>query len=187
MAHSRTLNAKDPEVRARLPHLRLPSFRIARQPASVRQRRRANQKKEFTPIDVWLQDNFYDPTTINPVSWDFETARRLQLEPFQRDILRHVLTPDDAGLFPYRTIVWSQIKKSGKTTIAGAVGAYFAAEVEAPNVVLTVANDQEQSAGQNLQCCEADVQSSGRVSPDEPAREARDSSQQRDADSSNRE
>src|SRR5262249_8786334 len=50
------------------------------------------------------------------------------------------------GRMPYRTIIWSQPKKSGKTQIAGAVGAWWADQF-ANDLVLTVANDQEQSAG----------------------------------------
>lgn len=96
----------------------------------------------------WIESNVIDPTTVNPLTWDFSTAKFLKLEPFQKRIIRHVTTLDRKnGLFPYRTIVWSQIKKSGKTQIAGAIGAWFAAQVEAPNLVLTVANNQEQSAG----------------------------------------
>lgn len=134
------------EIRARVPSIGLPRFRFSEQ-HSIRQARRQEEKKEFTPADEWIEAHVVDPTSVNKVTWDFATARRLTLEPFQRDILRHVLTPDADGLFPYTTVVWSQIKKSGKTQIAGAVGAWYAAEVEAPNIVLTIANDQEQSAG----------------------------------------
>lgn len=81
------------------------------------------------------------------MTWDFSTARKLKLTSTQRRILDHVCTLDGDGLFPYRTVIWSQIKKSGKTQIAGAVGAWFGAQIEAPNLVLTVANNQEQSAG----------------------------------------
>lgn len=96
----------------------------------------------------WIENNVIDPTTVNPLTWDFSTARFLKLERAQRRIIRRVMTLDKTtGLFPYRTVVWSQIKKSGKTATAGAVGAWFAAQVEAPNLVLTVANNQEQSAG----------------------------------------
>lgn len=105
---------------------------------------------ERPPVDCvdWIESNVIDPTTVNPLTWDFSTARFLKLEPFQKSIIRHVTRLDPkTGLFPYRTIVWSQIKKSGKTQIAGAIGAWFAAQVEAPNLVLTVANNQEQSAG----------------------------------------
>lgn len=105
---------------------------------------------EKPPEDIvtWIESNVIDPTTVNAMTWDFSTARFLKLETVQKRILRHVLSLDPkTGLFPYRTVVWSQIKKSGKTGTAGAVGAWFAAQIEAPNLVLTVANNQEQSAG----------------------------------------
>lgn len=119
--------------------------------SSVREARAdqtATQKVQSIQKAVdWIEDNVIDPTTVNQMTWDFATARKLKLTKTQRRILDHLLTLDADGLFPYRTVVWSQIKKSGKTQIAGAVGAWFGAQIEAPNLVLTVANSQEQSAG----------------------------------------
>lgn len=109
----------------------------------------------------WIEENVIDPTTVNTLTWDFSTARTLKLASFQRRILNKVLTLDKDGLFPYRTVVWSQIKKSGKTQIAGAVGAWFAAQIEAPNLVLTVANNQEQSAGRIFDAMKPTLKSLG--------------------------
>jgi hypothetical protein len=95
----------------------------------------------------WIEANVYDSSTVSLAGWDYSHARLLRLEEYQRRILSAVLTPDESGRFPYRTVVWSQIKKSGKTQIAGAVGAWWASEIEAPNLVLCLANDEEQSAG----------------------------------------
>lgn len=113
----------------------------------MREARRPTEQKKADPPCQWIEENVIDPTSVNSMTWDFTTAKRIKLAPFQRRILTHVLTLDKNGLFPYQTVVWSQIKKSGKTQIAGAVGAYFAAQIEAPNLVLTIANNQEQSAG----------------------------------------
>jgi hypothetical protein len=99
------------------------------------------------PVCQWMEDNVYDHTTVNTQGWDYSKARKLRLAKFQKEILSHVLGFDPLGYLPYSHIFWSQIKKSGKTQIAGGVGAWFADEVEAPNLVLMLANSQEQSAG----------------------------------------
>jgi phage terminase large subunit-like protein len=106
-------------------------------------------EKRFLPFSAWVEDNFYDPTTVIQYgkTWIFDTAETLKLEATQRRIVDFVLTPNKKGHFPYETIVYSTIKKEGKTTLAGAVGAWFAACIEPPNLILTLANDQEQSAG----------------------------------------
>jgi phage terminase large subunit-like protein len=106
-------------------------------------------EKRFLPFSAWAEENFYDPTSVIQFgkNWVFDTARTIELEDTQRRIVDFVLTPDKDGYFPYETIVYSTIKKEGKTTLAGAVGAWFAACVEPPNLILTLANDQEQSAG----------------------------------------
>lgn len=107
------------------------------------------QETRFIPFSTWVEQNFYDPTTVIQFGkqWVFDTAQTLILEATQKRIVDFVLTPDDKGNFPYQTIVYSTIKKEGKTTLAGAVGAWFAACIEPPNLILTLANDQEQSAG----------------------------------------
>ncbi len=51
------------------------------------------------------------------------------------------------GKFKYSTVVWSQPKKHGKTQIAAAVGAWWACKIQAPDIVMTMASNQEQSAG----------------------------------------
>jgi hypothetical protein len=108
--------------------------------------RRPTQDK-LTPVVEWIESRAWDPESVNRDDWDFSDAKRVQLAPAQKVILEHILTPDEKGIFPYREIIWSQIKKSGKTTIAGLVGAWFADQVEAPNLVLCAANNFEQSAG----------------------------------------
>lgn len=96
-----------------------------------------DEDKPIVPAVSWILDYFVDPITF----------RRITLKPFQKTILREALSTDKNGRNNYDLVVWSQPKKSGKTAIAGAVGAYVAQNIGAPNVVVTVANDQEQSAG----------------------------------------
>lgn len=90
------------------------------------------------PVPVpWILDNFIDPITSRPV--EFITA--------QKRILREALSFNSDGRNQYDLIIWSQPKKSGKTTTASAVGAYVANCIEAPNEICCLANDQEHAAG----------------------------------------
>lgn len=85
----------------------------------------------------WIEENFIDPVT----------NKLVVLAPHQKRIIRRALQMDDEGRSRYSLVVWSEPKKSGKTTTAAAVGCYIAHNIEAPNEISTVANDQEQSAG----------------------------------------
>lgn len=88
------------------------------------------------PVE-WITYNFIDPIS----------GKLMVLQEWQKRVLREALSMDEQGYNKYDTIIWSQPKKSGKTTIAAAVGAWVANCVEAPNEVSCLANDQEQSAG----------------------------------------
>jgi phage terminase large subunit-like protein len=85
----------------------------------------------------WIEQHFIDPISKSP----------LRLLPHQARILREALATRPDGSNVYNLVVWSQPKKSGKTTIAAAVGAFVAWNIEPPNDICTVANDQEQAAG----------------------------------------
>ena len=89
------------------------------------------------PPVSWMEGNFVDPIT----------GKKLILQPFQKRILRKALTMDDKGYNKYDLVIWSQPKKSGKTTIASAVGAWVAINIETPNEISCVAHDKEHSAG----------------------------------------
>ncbi|MGB4825059.1 MAG: hypothetical protein WBP82_09175 [Leuconostoc mesenteroides] len=106
-------------------------------------------QKRFIPFVEWTEQNFYKETTVIKFGkeWDFSNAELVELGEAQKRICTHVLTPRPDGRFPYRTVFYSTIKKEGKTTLAGMVGAWWAACIEPPNLILTLANDQEQSAG----------------------------------------
>lgn len=67
------------------------------------------------PVD-WIQQHFYIPETNAPI----------QLIPYQQAVIREALRRDTNGLFEYSFILWSDIKKSAKSTIAGAMSLYLA-------------------------------------------------------------
>lgn len=83
---------------------------------------------------TWITSNFYIPETKAPVT----------LAPYQETALREALSRDERGLFRYSTIVWSDIKKSAKTTIAGAVVMWMAFNRNNAKIRL-VGNDLKQA------------------------------------------
>jgi len=66
---------------------------------------------------TWIKKNFYIPETKN----DPVLKGRIGLQPYQEDALREALSKDKNGNYKYSIIVWSDIKKSIKSTIAAAV------------------------------------------------------------------
>ena len=101
------------------------------------------------PIVEWIEANVFNWITVPRYqgAYNFETAELLKLVDYQKEILTVIWTPDADGNYPYSEVTWSQPKKNGKTQIAGAVGAWFAENVEPPNMIYTMASNQEQSAG----------------------------------------
>src|SRR3990170_5533415 len=71
------------------------------------------------PVD-WIEKNFYIPETRN----DPIHRGRIFLQPYQRDVIREALGKDENGNYKYSIIIWSDIKKSAKSTIAAAVNLY---------------------------------------------------------------
>jgi len=103
----------------------------------------------------WLANNFIDPVTEGP----------MDVTDWQARILDEALQVDGQGYSKYDLVIWSQPKKSGKTTIAGGVGAYVAHNIESPNEVSCVANDQEQSAGRIFSAMMPTLKKLGWVTP----------------------
>jgi phage terminase large subunit-like protein len=78
--------------------------------------------------------------------WVVRSADALiQLEPHQRWLLDFLFTRDERGRFPYQTVVYSDLKKSGKTEIGGMVGLWLASTEGGMPEVYMCANDREQS------------------------------------------
>jgi phage terminase large subunit-like protein len=86
--------------------------------------------------------------------WSIEKNRmmgmgKMVLMPEQKAILERALEFDEnTGKFRYETVLYSTIKKSGKTSLAAAVGAWYAEEVGPPGTeIFAIANDLEQVEG----------------------------------------
>lgn len=95
-------------------------------------------KKAEVPLDSdpvrWITSNFYIPELRGP----------LQLAPYQRAALREALRRDKDGKFAYSTVIWSDIKKSIKSTIAAAVGLWRGYSLNWGSIIM-VANDLKQA------------------------------------------
>lgn len=99
------------------------------------------------PIDEWIEQNCYDYTTVHPTTLSVAGAQKIKLTDKQRRILRHIFTPKGNSISRYITVIWSEPKKEGKTTIASCVVAYFAENVDPPNNILCIANKKDQAEG----------------------------------------
>ncbi|HHU87399.1 MAG TPA: hypothetical protein GXZ25_11485 [Peptococcaceae bacterium] len=80
-----------------------------------------------------------------------DTGRPIKLMPHQKKILRLAFTPGPDGRLPCETIIYSCVKKSGKTTIAALVTEWFALTQGPYNEIYMLANDQEQAQSRAFQ------------------------------------
>ncbi len=96
-------------------------------------------KLESDPVK-WIEEEFFIPETKK----DPVLRGHLQLQPYQRDALYEALSRDENGNYKYSIIIWSDIKKSIKSTIAAAVNLARAHTVEWGEFYV-VANDLKQA------------------------------------------
>lgn len=89
---------------------------------------------------TWIKKEFYIPETRN----DPVLRGRIGLEKYQEDVLREILTPDENGDYKYSIVVWSDVKKSYKSTIAAAVNLARASHTDWGEFFV-VANDLKQA------------------------------------------
>ena len=69
----------------------------------------------------------------------------IRFEDHQKKIFRHAFAFDENGKLPYSVIVYSCVKKSGKTALNALVMAYWAFNIEPPNEIICVANKRDQA------------------------------------------
>ncbi len=101
------------------------------------QTKRSEGRKDL--VD-WIKRNFYIPETKH----DPVLKGRIGLQKYQEDVLREILTTDENGNYKYSIVVWSDIKKSGKSTIAAAVNFAIATHSEFGELYV-IANDLKQA------------------------------------------
>ena len=98
-------------------------------------------EKLLTPDPVdWIEKEFFIPETKN----DPVLRGKIELQQYQRDALHEALSTDENGKYKYSIIVWSDIKKSAKSTIAAAVNLFRAEHVEWGEFYI-IANDLKQA------------------------------------------
>ena len=73
------------------------------------------------------------------------TGQKIKFEDHQKAILDCAFKFNADGKLPYSIIVYSCVKKSGKTTINAIVMGYWLFNIEAPNEVICVANKRDQA------------------------------------------
>ena len=96
----------------------------------------------------WVDEgNFWIRGSYDPIQDIAAPRGPLQLFDHQREILGHCLTPNAEGRLPYTTVIYSCPKKSGKTTIGAAVGAWFQEEAVDNTSVFCLAGDYEHAMG----------------------------------------
>lgn len=84
---------------------------------------------------AWLEKNFYIPETNKPI----------ELHPYIKAALREATRRDDQGKFVYSLVVWSDIKKSGKSCIAAGIALWMAHRPGNYGTVRLIANDLDQA------------------------------------------
>ncbi len=116
-----------------------------------RDQRRALQALVNSDPASWMERNFYIEDPRDPYTGALKPPGPIILHPKQKRLLRAALLKDTSGFFPYSTVVYSTIKKSGKTRIAAGVGAWFAATQGPYQEIYCLANDGKQSSDRVLE------------------------------------
>lgn len=94
--------------------------------------------REKLDPDFWAERHFYIP----------ENKQLIRLAPHQRAILRYIFRrPDLDSPFQYSTVIYSTVKKSGKTAIAGLVARWAGETWGDKPEIYCLANDYEQAEG----------------------------------------
>jgi phage terminase large subunit-like protein len=83
-----------------------------------------------------------------------ELGQPFKLTAHQREILDLAFQFDDDGRLSWDMILYSCVKKSGKTALNAALTLYWAFVHESPNTCLFVANDLEQARARAFASCE---------------------------------
>lgn len=94
------------------------------------------EEKKFNPTNWigWIKENFWVPELKGPIL----------LAEYQQAALDQILSQDENGLWPYSLVLWGDIKKSIKSTIAAAVIMATAWHVDDAEIYI-VANDMKQA------------------------------------------
>ena len=92
----------------------------------------------------WIQKHFYVPDPRDPVTGEHKRPGPIILAEHQIRLIDEALSKNADGMFKYSTIIYSAIKKSGKSALSSAVALYMAYHNPSAYVPV-VANDGKQS------------------------------------------
>lgn len=123
---------------------RLPSWQL-QAIAEVERRNRENPPETAIAARDW-SDQFYIPETEQPIELMLHQCAILQLAFPSPDVV------------PYQTVVYSTVKKSGKTAMAGYIARWAAETWGSHQEILCLANDQEQAAGRIFKAARASIE-----------------------------
>lgn len=119
----------------------------------------------------WIERYFYVPAPRDPVTGRVMPPGPIRLAEHQRRIINEALSKDRDGNFKYTTVIYSAPKKSGKSTIASAVGLYVADQTPFGRIYC-LANDGEQANdrlfGPILKCIQLHRQLGGKFADIKP-------------------
>jgi hypothetical protein len=99
---------------------------------------------------AWMENNFIIPDPRDPETGELFPPGPIRLAEHQKRIVRAATARDPIGNFLFVTIVYSAVKKSGKTRLGAGVSAWYAATHGPYNEVYCIANDGKQSADRIL-------------------------------------
>lgn len=94
--------------------------------------------------DEWIEKYFWIPESKNALIPEYKNGGPMMVPGYQKAALREALRRDAEGKFVYSTVIWSDIKKSGKSTLAAGVALWRAWGAPWGSVYL-VANDLKQA------------------------------------------
>lgn len=116
----------------------------------------SNSDVLWSPDDPvkWIETEFFIP----------ETNAAILLETYQKAVVQKALERDADGNFIYSLILWGDLKKSAKSTIAGAVDLWLAWHHEWETCRI-VANDQRQAASRTFYYIERALKLNKRFRP----------------------
>jgi phage terminase large subunit-like protein len=93
-------------------------------------------ERTIMPLIDWAETNVL-----------LEENEPIHFEKHQRKILGYAFKLDSEGRLPYSTVVYSCVKKSGKTTLLAIVALWVGCELAPKTEVILAANDLEQTTG----------------------------------------
>lgn len=93
-------------------------------------------------IDIcdWAQENFYIPSTNQPIEY----------MPFQVAVMRLLFSRREDHHMPFQTIMYSTVKQSGKSTQGGVAARYMTETQTRFGEIFTVGNDLDQAKSRSF-------------------------------------